>query len=233
MFNVITGLSQDYYNTIGQKMIESWLDYWPQDMQLTVYTEDQLKLDHPRIKTVNLDTMDSDYHQFQQHKMKLATRAKKFAKKAWPIMKNLESDTGYLIWVDADVITIGNIQHDWLLDLIGKNQFSAHIGVMQGEYYSVETGFFIINRSNSYKQAFLDEYQRIYQERDFTNQHKPFDGDVFGRVIRTLRSDPEFKYRELNPEYATARSPFNGIFNGYMTHYKAKRKNVFSEDQWL
>jgi hypothetical protein len=230
MFEVITGLSQEYYDSIGKHMVESWLKFWPNSLTLTVYTEDNLVIDHPRVNVISLDTMNAEYTKFQFDKIKLASRAKRFAKKAWPIMDNLESNTGYLIWVDADVITNNEIKEYWLESLIGKNNFSAHIGVMQGNYYSVETGFFIINRANQFKENFLNEYKRIYYERDFTDLHKPFDGDIFGKVIRKLQLDPNFKYHELNKNYESVLSPFNGIFDGYMTHFKAKRKNVFLEE---
>lgn len=226
-YEIITGMSLDYYNNIGKYMIESWLKFWPKDFILNVYTENILPINNNRINVVDINNIDDKYVEFQNANFKLADRAKRFAKKAWPIMKHLKKNDGHLIWIDADVITIDTITVDWLNSLINKNQFSAHIGVQQGKYYSVETGFFIINRSHHFKNNFLNEYCRIYHERDFSNQHKPFDGDVFGKVIRHLRSEPEFFYRELNKNYETVLSPFNGIFDGKMQHYKAKRKNNF------
>jgi len=229
--DIITGMSQEYYDSIGKHMIQTWLEFWPDTYTLSVYTEDHIDINHKRINIINLDTMDAEYHKLQNEKMKLGDRIKRFAKKAWPIMKHLESDNGYLIWVDADVLTESIVTESWLLSLINNDNFSAHIGVPQGNYYSVETGFFIINRSSKYKNDFLNEYRRIYYNRDFTNLHKPFDGDIFGKVIRTLRTNKKFKYRELNPNPDTALSPFNKIFDGRMKHYKAKRKNIFKNEK--
>lgn len=231
MYKIISGMSINYYNTIGKHMLLSWLKYWPKEFSITVYSEDKLPIRNSRIKVIDLNTMGEEYEKIQQEKMKLANRTKTFAKKAWPIMKNLEKDSGKLIWIDADVITDDDITIDWLDSLIESDDFSCHIGVPQGQYYSVETGFFIINLENKFKNEFLNEYRRIYYTRDFSNLHKPYDGDIFGKVIRHLKCKNDFKYSELNVNYETSLSPFNSIFENKMKHFKAKRKNIFKEDQ--
>jgi hypothetical protein len=227
-YKIITGMSLDYYNNIGQRMIESWLEYWPKDFVLNVYTEDNLPVNNSRVNVIDITDIDPAYTEFQNAKFKLESRSKRFAKKAWPIMKNLEDNTGFLIWIDADVITEDYITEDYLSSLLPGDCFSCHIGVPQGNYYSVETGFFIIDKSNPYKDKFLEKYKYIYYNRDFSDMHKPFDGDAFGKVIRDLRKNTAFKYKELNGE-KMGKSPFNNIFKDKMKHYKAKRKNEFKE----
>jgi len=229
-YNIITSMSRSYFNKIGNKMLDSWLKYWQKDLMITIYAEEFLPVNDTRVNVINLSTMGEEYEKLQNEKMILGQRIKTFAKKAWPIMKHLESNIDKLIWIDADVITESKITKEWLDSLIHKDDFSSHIGVPQGLYYSVETGFFIINLDNKFKNKFLEEYRRIYYTRDFIDLHKPYDGDIFGKVIRNLKSIEGFRYTELNKNYETALSPFNGIFKGKMKHYKAKRKNIFKED---
>lgn len=218
-------MSLEYYNNIGKHMIESWLTFWPKDANLYVYSEDILPIEHDRIKIIDINNIDEEYTKFQNSSFKLQRRSKTFAKKAWPIMQNLQDDEfDYLIWLDADVITEGEITYDFLNEMLPKNYFSCHIGVPQGPYYSVETGFFIINKKHNYKDKFLEIYRKIYITRNFSDMHKPFDGDVFGKVIRELKKYNDFAYKELNENYETSLSPFNHIFEGKMRHYKAKRK---------
>lgn len=224
-YTIISGMSLDYYNNIGHLMIESWLQYWPEEYILKIYTEDTLPINNNRIQIVDINNIDPMYTEFQNAKFKLETRSKRFAKKAWPIMKNLDDNEGYLIWVDADVITQNYITKEYLDSLLPKNYFSCHIGVKQGEYYSVETGFFIINKSNKFKNKFLDKYKYIYYNRNFSDMHKPFDGDVFGKVIRDLKDSKDFKYNDLNNFKKKLQSPFDRIFGDKMLHYKAKRKH--------
>lgn len=229
-YTVITGMSNDYFNLIGKRMLESWLIYWPENFSIIVYTEDDIDFDRPRIIFESLADMEPAYHKFQKAEVKKRERrAKTFAKKAWPIMKHLRNNTGRLIWVDADVITHNYVTKEWLDQLLLTEHFSAHLGVPQSQYYSVETGFFIINLENKFKNIFLDEYQRIYYERDFTGIKKPFDGDVFGKVITSLRNCPGFAFNELNAKYKTRLSPFDYVFRLRMKHYKAARKEKFKE----
>lgn len=228
MFDIITGMSTAYYNKVGKYMIDSFLQYWPEEFILTVYTEDSIPVKHPRIIIKDLNRIPG-YLEFQNTiKLdKLQDRCKTFAKKAYPIIKHLHGTHGYLIWIDADVETIGEITTPWLLELIGENNFSCHFGVPQGKFYSVETGFFIINRDNAWRQDFLKRYSDTYNNKDFTRMYKPFDGDTFGKVISQLKVFKEFQYKELNKEYKSSRSPFNKVLKKKMKHYKGKKKQDF------
>ena len=231
MYTIITGMSKTYYDNIGHAMIESWLKFWPVDTKLIVYSEDNLEfLNNERIKVVQLDSLGERYIAFQSakyQKNKLDNRMKTYAKKAFPIIHHLQETRGKLIWVDADVITLDTITKEWIDSLITQDSFSAHLGVPQAEYYSVETGFFIINLENEHRAEFLSKYQNIYYNLDFTNMKKPYDGDTFGRIITEMRSIENFKYTELSPDVGI-KSPFNMVFENKMQHYKAKRKLNFN-----
>lgn len=220
-------MSHSYYEHIGKYMLESWLKYWPEEFTITVYTEDQLDfLNSSRINVVSLDTLDARYHEFQNDNLDhLASKCKVYAKKAFPIIKHLQNTQGKLIWLDADVITVNQITKDYLDSLLPNDCFSCHLGVPQLDYYSVETGFFIIDLSNQSRAEFLERYSNVYYNRDFSKMKKPFDGDTFGRVITEMRENPDFKFKELNSNYETKASPFNKVFKGLMRHYKARRKD--------
>lgn len=230
MYKIITGMSRSYYDNIGKSMVESWLSYWPKEFELTIYSEDDISfLESSRIKIIHLNTLGEKYIKFQNadyKKSKLKDRMKTYAKKAFPIIENLSLDSGKLIWIDADVITINKINVDWLDSLIAEDSFSAHLGCPQSVYYSVETGFFIINLENKFKDEFKKRYENVYYNLDFTNMKKPYDGDTFGRIITELKDIPGFNYTELSPDI-NIKSPFNLVFEGKMYHYKAKRKQGF------
>lgn len=227
MYTVITGMSRSYYDNIGKYMLDTWVNFWPSNFTIKVYTEDDLSvIATDRIEVISLDTLDAEYHKFQNDNLDhLASKCKVYAKKAFPIIKHLQSNTGKLIWVDADVITLTPITEDYLNSLLTPGNFSCHLGVPQLDYYSVETGFFIIDLENKSKEEFLKRYSHVYYTRDFSNMKKPFDGDTFGRIISEMKTNPLFKYSELNPNFETKASPFNKVFKGLMRHYKARRKD--------
>lgn len=218
-------MSLDYYNKVGNYMLYTWLKFWDDSLKLTVYTEDHLPIFDPRVKVVNLNTLGPAYDKFQNAKHS-NSRATIFSKKAFPIIKHLKPSDGYLVWVDADVITEGTIYKEWLVNLLGApSNFSAHFGVPQNGYYSVETGFFIINRAHPDKTQFYMRYRNIYHTRNFSGMYKPFDGDTFGRVITECRKLNGFTYRELSPKPNKILSPFNNQMKGKLWHLKAKHKD--------
>ena len=54
-YTIISGMSLDYYNNIGQAMVESWLRYWPKEYTLKIYTEDTLPINNNRIQLININ----------------------------------------------------------------------------------------------------------------------------------------------------------------------------------
>ena len=215
-------MSNAYYERVGNYMLRSWAKNWSPFFHLTVYTEDVIPFEHERIHYETLDQF-ADLNVFLNEKHS-NSRCGMFGKKSWPIMNNLIPNSGKLVWVDADVITEGRITPFWIDHLIG-DKFSAHLGVPQNEFYSVETGFFIINRSHPSKELFRTKYTNIYMERDFSKMYKPFDGDSFGRcVTECTAEDPKFSYNELSPRPDKVLSPFNKRFKGTLWHLKAKHK---------
>ena len=220
-FDVVSSMSSSYYHKWGSYMLLTWLHHWHDNFNLTLYSEDILPVDHPRVTVVPLDSFGKEYKGFLKAEHS-NNRAPIFAKKAWPIMHHLKQNDGCLVWVDADVITESFIHSHWLNSLINDN-FSAHLGVPQGEYYSVETGFFIINREHHMKNTFLEKYRNIYLNRDFSKMYKPFDGDTFGRVITECR-EIGLDYNELAPNPDKVLSPFNKRFKGKLWHLKGKHK---------
>ena len=224
-YKVITSMSASYYEKVGKYMLRSWVKNWSPVFHLYVYSEDNIPFEHERVHHESLSQFGEPLQSFLSD-VHSNSRSIIFAKKAWPIMGNLKSSKGKLVWIDADVITEGAIYQAWLLNLIGvPSNFSAHFGVPQNGYYSVETGFFIIDRTHPAKHLFLEKYSNIYYTRDFSNMYKPFDGDTFGRCITECKKEYEgFSYNELSPQPDKILSPFNKVMKGKMWHLKAKHK---------
>lgn len=223
-YKVITSMSASYYEKVGKYMLHSWIKKWSPIFHLYVYTESKIPFEHERVHYESLDQFGESLESFltDTHPN---SRSIIFAKKAWPIMANLKPSKGKLVWVDADVMSEGPITPKCIDNLLGIGNFSAHLGVPQQGYYSVETGFFIIDRAHPAKSLFLQKYSNIYFNRDFSNMYKPFDGDTFGRCITECKKEYEgFSYNELSPKPDKVLSPFNKVFKGKMWHLKAKHK---------
>lgn len=232
---IITSQSYSQWTSYGKYSIDSFLENWPEECRLLVYTEDYDKLSHnnPRIEIVNLKTVNEDYNAFINDKT-VWYRAKNFAHKAWAIIDTIEkNDSGFLIWLDCDVVTKKKITLDWISDACPNHCISGHLGQYQhiGQertpIYSAETGCFILNLNNKYIDTFYNEYKRRYVERDWSNCKKPFDTDVFGNAMLMAKKEGAV-WNELNPDLNLL-SPFNKSFFGQrLYHYKARGKTVMS-----
>ena len=217
-------MSASYYEKVGKYMLHSWIRKWSPIFRLHVYSEDNIPFEHERVYKESLDQFGEPLQSFLNDTHS-NSRSSIFAKKAWPIMHNLKPSKGKLIWIDADVVTEGSITPGYIDRLLGVDNFSAHLGVPQQGYYSVETGFFIIDREHLAKDLFLKKYSNVYLNRDFSNMYKPFDGDTFGRCITECKEEHDgFSYHELSPKPDKVLSPFNKVFRGRMWHLKAKHK---------
>ena len=109
-YATVTTMNQEYFDNIGYQMIESYIKYWPKNINLYVYTEN-FTLPYNESNVIGLDIFEKcnpNLQKFINGSRKNITR--KFSYKAYSWMhacKNLTEDT--LIWLDADTETIQNV----------------------------------------------------------------------------------------------------------------------------
>lgn len=229
---VISSQGIEQWSDYGANLFDSYFQHWPNELKLNLYTETYNKFPkNEKINLINLEIVaDKEYSQFINDKT-IWRRTKKFAHKAFSIIHALENkDSGFLIWIDADVVTKKAVTIPWLLSICPEDCLTAHLGLnqfnkkLQTTVYGAETGFFVINCSHPHKKYFLDEYRRSYVERDFEGLRKPFDAEVFARTIKKLETQYGTKYKELSPDLNLL-GPFRkSVLAEYMYHYKAKHK---------
>ena len=155
----ITSMSQKYYDHVGKACIETFSQFWPQDITLYVYNEDiAIPKKTQRVEFIPWSVLSDDYNKFVNRTENEG--AIKFAKKGYSIihaMRNLRCDR--LIWIDADTYTTKPI-HTQLISLLSPSDvLSSHFGVLH-EWpsdqdpnrlsFSCETGFFILNKTHSF-----------------------------------------------------------------------------------
>ena len=68
MTTVVTTFSKDGYELYGHRMIETWLQYWPKDFKLQVYTEGYTLIESdPRLSAIDLETVCPDIISFKKN----------------------------------------------------------------------------------------------------------------------------------------------------------------------
>lgn len=230
---VITSFNNAYYDLIGKDCVETWLKYWPSDLQLTCYVEEFSLPEHSRLKQISFEEFKPEYYEFQSTADK---QVKKFAKKAWSFIHAMEnSKADWIIWVDADVLTTAHIETSLIQSVLPQHVLSTHMGVTYteskdgtpGRWFVPETGFFAINTQHEQFQNFRSEYKRHYVERDTKNLRRFYDNDVYGFVFEKLNAPGYDLCKGFTKPYKTPLK--HTVLGPYLSHYKAKHsKHTFS-----
>ena len=119
-YEVVTSMSESYYDKIGSVMLESFLDRWPEDIKLRIYTEDDLCLQaSTRYKVYDLYESERAAQEFvernknrpdQQNPKELHMGAVRFSYKTFSIINAcMSTNADYMIWLDADTFTHSDV----------------------------------------------------------------------------------------------------------------------------
>jgi hypothetical protein len=231
IIKTITSFNQKYYELIGKDCVETWLKYWPTDYTLTCYVEEFSIPTHPRIKQISFDHLPKEYFDFQNSEFK--HRVKTFSKKAYSIIHAFENvDADRLIWIDADTISIQNMDSKFLSALCPDDTLATFMGVWHHKdkndpnselKFSVESGVFIVNKNHPGFKLFSSRYREYYDKKITKNLRRFYDGEVLGAVIQEFQS--QFKFNDLcvTSQIIQTKSPLRYTDLGkYILHYKSK-----------
>ena len=168
-FSVVTSMDQKYYDRVGHKMIESFIEQWDESITLTIFTEDHnFSYKHPRVETVSLHS-DADYVAFHaRHKDRvenpeeLNLGAKRFSHKVFAVLNGSKKvKTQYMIWLDADTFTFDKIDESWLDSLVSPTSQLTYLG-RKGNYS--ECGFVIYNLAHTCTNDFMLRWRQYYKD---------------------------------------------------------------------
>lgn len=221
---VITSFDQTYYDMIGYACVDTWLQYWPEDLILTCYVENMTLPENPRIRQIPFEELGTPYVQFQQSDE--SDRVKTFSKKAYSVMHAFENSTADLIiWLDADVITKQPLPREVLESLCSAAQLAAYMAVDHDGWYSAETGIFAVNTHHVAFKKFASRYRERYDNHIKHDLRRFYDGEVFGAVAKEFRARPhQFEMNDLCGKFVKAyKTPLKHTDLGmYLNHHKSK-----------
>jgi hypothetical protein len=233
MIQVITSFNQLYYDLIGKDSVSSFLEHWPQHLNLTCYVEEFQMPAHKRIDQIDFSQLESDYVQYQQDP-ELNQSMKKFAKKAYSFMHAMDnSSADWIVWVDADVITVQSLPIELLQRVLRPDHLATYMGVTYitdksgnlGTWLVPETGIFAVNTRHEDFAAFRAEYCRRYRERDHADLRRFYDNDVFGAALLVV---PNAAVLDLCAGFKKGyKTPLrHTVLGDHLIHYKAKHSKA-------
>ena len=234
MIQVITSFNQLYYDLIGKDCVSSFLEHWPKDLSITCYVEEFRLPKHNRIQQINFSKLNPDYKKYQLDPA-LNQSMKKFAKKAYSFMHAMHHSTAeWIVWLDADVITVKTMPIELLERVLRPDDLSMYMGVtyytdksgtIAGNWLVPETGIFAVNTQHPDFAAFRSEYCRRYHERDQSGLRRYYDNDVFGAALLTV---PDAAVLDLCAGFGKSyKTPLrHTVLGDHLIHYKAKHSKA-------
>ena len=185
---VVTTFHEEGLKKYAQKMIDTFCQNWPEEVTLHIYPEkcNPIIRNHAHVTLTDLDSV-SELTAFKEKwkdvpkangdvsadpirsKRKDAGKgfkwhAVRFAHKVYAIFHCAkETDADILVWMDADTICHSPITIEDLYRMIPADSEICYLG-RKGKYS--ECGLYAMNLRSPNVQAFLKEFQRVYDQAE-------------------------------------------------------------------
>lgn len=187
-FTVVTTFHREGYEKYGQRMIETFIKNWPQEVKLYVYTENcEVAESAPNLIVKDLHASSPELVKFKEiwksvpkangdvsadpvrSKRKDAGKgfkwhAVRFAHKVYSIFACAkECGSDFLIWMDADTVCHSPITLEQLKKMIPNDKDLCYLG-RKGKYS--ECGLYSMNLKSQMTHNFISEFQRMYDNAE-------------------------------------------------------------------
>jgi len=246
-YTVITSFHNEGLKQYGQRMINTFEQHWPAEVDLVVCAENcRPEITRPNTKVYDLLDVSANCRAFvERHRNNplahgqagppdvfnprkaFRWNAVRFAYKVFSVAlcaNNISS--GWMIWIDADTHTHSTVPTQWLTKVCPDDAMISYLG--RGEKYHSECGWVAYNLDHPETRNFIQDFvmmyntDRIFEEREW---HDSYIWDL----IRKRYQDNN-KFYNLNPSWTDkglAGHPFiNSELGLYMDHVKGERKLV-------
>lgn len=244
-YTVVTTFNADGLKEYGQRMIDSFEQYWPAEVDLVVCKENcQPCVSRANVKLYDLLHLSSPLNSFvERHRnnprahglagppevfdpgKSFRWNAVRFAYKIYAIslVANYTAD-GWLIWLDADTVTHSNIQLADLDRLCPTDAMICYLG--RGEKYHSECGWVAYNLDHANTRSFIQDLRGMYDTDRIFDLREWHDSYVWDTVRRQYQEQNQFyNLTTTMPQPGRAGHPFiNSDLGSFMDHLKGSRK---------
>lgn len=244
-YTVVTTFNARGYETYGRRMIQTFLENWPSNVLLVVYAEDcvvsetadnlivrdlnqvdelvAFKTKWQGVPKANGDVSTDPVRSLRKDLGKgFKWDAVRFAHKVYSIFDCARrSNSDWLLWMDADMVCHSPITVARLDDLCSRDL--CFLG-RKGKY--TECGLYAMNLQSAPTIAFLEEFQRYYDDAEngiFTldEWHDSF-------VFDAVRKHTSCFERDWSSHLITGEGHplINSEWGAYLDHLKGDRKHL-------
>jgi len=200
MTTAITTFSKDGYELYGHKMIETWIQFWPETSKLIVYVEGfNLVEKDPRITEIDLESVCPDLVTFKKNSGLLLEKNKenkrerhriqktiKWCHKVYAMKHALNCLDDYVIFLDGDTYTKAYVPPHFSKILVEDNLFAVHFENLKNGLH-FETGLVIFNMNHSQLGWLRENLTSAYDSLDIYNMKKTWDGYWFAHLYQVYK----------------------------------------------
>jgi hypothetical protein len=244
-YTVITSFHQDGLKQYGQKMVRTFENCWPTEVDLVVCTENcEPEITRTNTRIYDLLSLSANCRAFvERHRNNpmahgqagppevfnprkaFRWNAVRFAYKVFSVaLAANNTSSGWLIWIDADTHTHSPVSVEWLTQVCPQDAMITYLG--RGEKYHSECGWVAYNLDHPETRNFIQDFVGMYNTDRIFDEREWHDSYIWD-VIRKRYQDSN-KFFNLNPSYndkGLAGHPFiNSELGRYMDHVKGDRK---------
>ncbi|WP_323795998.1 class I SAM-dependent methyltransferase [Nisaea sp.] len=235
---VITTFNNKGLEQYGRESIRSFISYWPETINLVVYSEGFTLEDAARVQCYDLNTAAPRLVTFKNHygKQPMANGhttegynynfdAVRFSHKMFAMFAAAGTlETDYLVWLDGDVITHQSVP-DTLIPEMMDGYFAAYLG-RKGKHS--ETGFLCFDMRHQEVGAFFETMERVYLSGELFKLNAWHDSEVFDVTRTIFEAQGKIKTHDLSADLFTA-DPFSECqLSEFMNHRKGQPKTTES-----
>ena len=243
---VVTSCSAEGWRTYGRLMAETFDAMWPEGVRLLVYSEDAIPelLAHsvPRASWLPLLSESTGCAEFlERHRGNLAAQGRrpvprarwkekelregynfrydayKFARKVFAIEAAARrTTTPWLLWLDADVMTVKDVRWRWL-----ESCLRGDLAFLDRSPYHSECGFVAYRVGNPDVREFINDFAALYATDRVFDLAEWHDSWVFDWLRRQRP-----RLRGVGLRYVSASAPVDTMveMRGALRHLKGRRK---------
>jgi hypothetical protein len=247
-YTVVTTFNAAGYEKYGQRMIQTFLQNWPAEVDLVVYAEGCVVSESaPNLIVHDLEAVSTELVAFKtkwknipkangdvsldpvRSKRKDSGKgfkwdAVRFAHKVYSIFHAAKThSTDWLLWMDADMVCHSPITIE-TLDRLCPNVHDLCFLGRRGKY--TECGLYAMNTKHKSIERFLQDFQRMYDDAEtgIFNLAEWHDSFVFDAV----RNNQQLNQLDWSSHLITGEGHplINSEWGAYLDHLKGSRKNT-------
>lgn len=248
-YSIVTTFHPAGMHQYGQQMINTFDQYWPASVSLTVYAEDcQPETASERVKIIDLMQASPDLQRFKAlHANNPVANgmvakdtgvpfkdnafkwdAVRFSHKVFAVIHACKTmDTDWVIWLDADTKTFAPVPDSFLDEVCDPSAMACYLG--RREKYHSECGWVAYNLRHPDLQSFIDRWRDLYVTGDLFNLREYHDSFVFDVLRKDFQALRGTKFANLSPELPGKGPghPFIASRLGhYMDHMKGSKRKA-------